>query len=157
MATLEKRPTGIGRKPALLVIDASIGFTDPNCALGFNFETEIGAIGRLLERYRELGLPVYFTTIAYANQEQASVWRSKLLGLDLLRAGSKWVDIDPRIAPRSEEAVIAKFWPSAFFETDLKERMRAEGVDTVFITGFTTSGRVRASGWTACRRTFGPS
>ncbi len=76
MATLEKRPTGIGRKSALLVIDASIGFTDPNCALGLNFDSEIGAIGRLLERFRELGLPVYFTAIAYANQEQASVWRA---------------------------------------------------------------------------------
>lgn len=118
MATLEKRPTGIGRKPALLVIDASIGFTDPNCALDFNIDSEIGAIGRLLERFRELGLPVYFTTIAYADQEQASVWRAKLPGLEMLRAGSKWAAIDPRLAPRSEEAVIAKFWPSAFFETE---------------------------------------
>ncbi len=42
--------------------------------------------------------------------------------------------------------LIVKFWPSAFFGTDLKERMCAKGVDTVFITGFTTSGCVRASG-----------
>ncbi len=53
MAALDKRSTGVGGEPALLVVDASVGFTEPNCALGSSFDSEVAAIGRLLERFRD--------------------------------------------------------------------------------------------------------
>ena len=40
MAALDKRSTGVGRKPTLLVVDASVGFTDPNYALGSSFDSK---------------------------------------------------------------------------------------------------------------------
>ncbi len=55
------------------------------------------------------------------------------------------VEIDPRLQRRDDEPVVLKYVPSCFFETGLKERLLADGVDTVFVVGFTTSGCVRAS------------
>jgi len=145
MAKLNSESTGVGKRPALLIVDASNAFTDPNCGLGAEFSVEVAAIAQLLERFRASGLPVYFTTVAYSASDQAHIFREKVDLLNLLVAGSELVRIDPRLAPRQHETVVTKFAPSAFFETDLKEQMMANGVDTVFVTGFTTSGCVRAS------------
>ncbi len=154
MATLENTLTGVGNKPALLVIDASNGFTDPTCATGSEYGPEVAAIGKLLERFRALGLPVYFTTVAYSDPEQAKVFRAKIPAVEALQVGSKWVEIDSRIAPRGDETLIVKHLPSGFFETELKERLRADGVDTTFVVGFTTSGCVRASAVDAMSSNF---
>ena len=145
MAKLKTESTGVGERPALLVVDASNAFTDPNCVLGAEFSAEVSAIAQLLDRFRARGFPSYFTTVAYSKPDQAHIFREKAGMLNLLVEGSYLVQIDPRLAPRPDETVITKFAPSAFFETGLKEQMLARGVDTVFVTGFTTSGCVRAS------------
>jgi nicotinamidase-related amidase len=145
MAKLERRPTGMGKKPALLVVDAINAFTDPECPLGTRVDVEIGAIRTLLGSFRKLGLPIYFTSQAYTDASQASVWREKLPSVNWLKSGTRWVDVDPRLEPGAGETVIVKHAPSAFFDTDLKRRLLADGVDTVFVVGFTTSGCVRAS------------
>ncbi len=146
MATLEKNLTGVGDKPALLILDASNGLTDPSCETGSNYDPEVAKISKLLGRFRELGLPVYFTTVAYTDKEQGKILRAKFPSTNLLQHGSHWVEIDARLAPIAGETLIVKYVPSAFFETDLKERLLADGVDTTFVVGFTTSGCVRASG-----------
>lgn len=146
MAKLKTKPTGVGKRPALLIVDASNAFTDPNCVMGAEFSAEVAAIAQLLNRFRTRGFPVYFTTVAYSKPEQGHMFREKADMLNLLVDGSDLVQIDARIAPLASETVITKFAPSAFFETGLKERMLERGVDTVFVTGFTTSGCVRASG-----------
>lgn len=145
MGKLKSKSTGVGKRPALLIVDASNAFTDPNCALGGEFTAEVTAIARLLDQFRARGLPVYFTTVAYSKPEQAVIFREKVDCLNLLTDGSDLVQIDQRLAPRADETVVTKFAPSAFFETDLKQRMLGQGIDTVFVTGFTTSGCVRAS------------
>jgi len=63
----------------------------------------------------------------------------------VLAEGSELVEIDPRLEPRPDEPVLVKKGASAFFGTDLAERLHALGVDTVVICGATTSGCVRAS------------
>jgi nicotinamidase-related amidase len=146
MARLNTNATGVGKRPALLIVDASNAFTDPTCVMGGNFTTEVANIGQLLETFRARGFPVYFTTVAYSKPEDGHMFREKAPMLNMLEDGNKLVQIDSRIAPRANEVIITKFAPSAFFETGLKEQMLKAGVDTVFVTGFTTSGCVRASG-----------
>ena len=146
MAVLDKARQSSGRRAALLVVDASVGFTDPESPLGSDADSVVAAIARLLKGFRARGLPVYYTTVIYDDPAQASVFREKLPVLNELRPGSPLVEIDPRIAPAEGEAVIVKHYPSAFFGTDLAERLRREGVDTLYLTGLTTSGCVRASG-----------
>jgi len=145
MAMLEKAALRFGKRPALIVVDASMGFTDPTSPLGSEADSVVEAIGALLRAFRERRLPVYFTTVVYGDSARASVFREKLPVLNELKPGSRLVDIDPRIAPQPGEPVIEKQFPSAFFQTDLAERLAGEGVDTVVITGLTTSGCVRAS------------
>ena len=145
MAKLERRQTGIGKKPALLIVDAINAFTDPECPLGTRVDEQIHRISRLLAHFREMNLPIYFTSQAYTDRKQASVWREKLPAIKYLESGTRWVEVDDRIAPRREETIIVKHGPSAFFETDLKQRLLEDGVDSIYVVGFTTSGCVRAS------------
>ena len=62
-----------------------------------------------------------------------------------LKPDSHWVKIDSALEPLDGEPVIEKQWASAFFETDLNQRLTALGVDSLVVTGLTTSGCVRAS------------
>ena len=59
--------------------------------------------------------------------------------------GSRWVEIDPRLEPLSGEEVLEKHCPSAFYGTDLLTMLEGAGVDSLVVTGLTTSGCVRAT------------
>ncbi len=73
------------------------------------------------------------------------MFRARLPDLDILVANSHWTAIDERLAPQAGEVVISKHHPSAFFGTDLAVQLRSAGVDSLVVTGLTTSGCVRAS------------
>ena len=86
------------------------------------------------------------TTVAYdPDFNDAGIFIEKIPALSLLVKGSKWVEIDRRIAPVKGDEVIVKKYASAFFGTELDRYFHGQGVDTVVITGATTSGCVRAS------------
>jgi nicotinamidase-related amidase len=65
--------------------------------------------------------------------------------LELLKPGSAWVRIDPRLEVLDNETVIEKQWASGFFKTPLDSILRKKGVDSLVVTGLTTSGCVRAT------------
>ncbi|MEQ5814344.1 isochorismatase family protein [Marinobacter sp. NFXS11] len=135
-----------GQRYALILVDLSVGFTDPaKSPLASDAADAIEANRILLERFRVRGWPVFFTTVAYSEPSQASVFREKLPALNVLKLGSELVEIDPRLQPRDDEPVLVKHWASGFFGTDLDYRLRAAGVDGTVVTGLTTSGCVRAT------------
>lgn len=138
---------GMGAKPALAVIDVNCGFTDPASPLVCDLDGVVAAIARLLDAFRAAELPVVFTTVAYdaAARQAAKVFLEKIPALLTLEPGSRWVDIDPRIAPRPGEALIVKHWASAFFGTALASMLATGQVDTLVVTGASTSGCVRAT------------
>lgn len=142
---LEKNTIGPGKKPALIVVDMINGFTDPACALGHECPDVIAANQRLLTAFRAKALPVFFTTVVYNDDEQASVFRAKLPALNVLQVGSKWVDVDPAMNRQVDEVLIEKQWASGFHATDLNEQLLAAGIDSLVVTGLTTSGCVRAT------------
>lgn len=134
------------KRYALLLVDLSIGFTDPaKSPLAAEVGEVVAANQTLLAAFREQGLPVFYSTVMYDRPEQASVFREKIPVLDCLASGSELVTIDPRLAPQPGEPVIAKHGASFFFGTDLHTRLQAAGVDGVVVTGLTTSGCVRAT------------
>jgi len=138
--------SGYGRKPALLIIDFSNGFTDPKSPLGGNFDQQLATTASLLTEFRRGRLPVVYTTVAYqSDYRDAGVFIKKVPSLSILVEGSDLVEIDNRIAPQEGEHVIVKKYASSFFGTELDVYFRGMGVDTVIITGCTTSGCVRAS------------
>jgi maleamate amidohydrolase len=136
----------LGARPAILVVDFSRGFTDPESTMGSELTREVEATNRLLAAAREREIPVIFTTIGFEpNMKDGSLWLEKAPGLGELIIGSKWVEIDPRLERRDEETVILKKGASAFFGTNLPSILVSQGVDTIIMCGATTSGCVRAT------------
>jgi maleamate amidohydrolase len=142
-----RNSVGTGKRPAVLVIDFSNAFTRGASQFpGGDFAAELAQTRRLLEGARKHGVPVFYTTIAYADpQRDSGFWGKKVPWLVHCKLGTEAVDIDPDLHPRVDEPVIVKKFPSAFFETDLQERLRALEVDTLVIAGCTTSVCVRAT------------
>jgi len=141
----------LGDRPALVIIDLQTGFTDPQCGPGFDLDDVVAGTARLLAQARNQGLPIYFTTIAFDQDQLASsVWLAKMPVMNVLSAGSGWERIDPRVAPLKGEVVVTKQAASGFARTDLADRLQADGVDTVILCGATTSGCVRATAVDAC-------
>jgi nicotinamidase-related amidase len=100
---------------------------------------------RLLAAFRSKKLPVFFTTVVYHNEQQARVFRDRVPALELLKPDSHWIEVDPRLEPHAGEHIVEKQWASGFFKTDLDESLRGLGVDSLVVTGLTTSGCVRAT------------
>ncbi len=138
---------GFGEKPALIVIDVNVGFTDPGSPLVCDLEPVVEAISRLLGEARRAGIPVVYTTVSYdeAGKQTAAAFIDKIPALLTLEAGSRWTEIDPRIAPAEGEAVLVKLFASAFFGTALSSLLAAQGCDSLIVTGASTSGCVRAT------------
>ena len=142
---LERETQGLGNHPALLIVDIINGFTDPTCPLGSDADSIVNANSQLLNAFHERNYPVFLTTVVYDNDEQASVFRARVPALNLLTRGSHWCTIDPRLPLLGSDVLLEKTHASAFHGTDLAERLRREGVDSLIVTGLTTSGCVRAS------------
>lgn len=138
---------GFGRRPALIVVDVNVGFTHPESPLVCDLDDVVEAIRRLLEEARRARIPVVYTTVAYdeGSRRAAAAFIDKVPALLTLEAGSPWVEIDPRIAPRPGEAVLVKLFASAFFGTPLASLLAACGCDSLIVTGASTSGCVRAT------------
>lgn len=133
-----------GGRPALLVVDLQRGFTDPACGPGFEMPDVVAETARLVDAAHAAGVPVVFTTIAFAADEEP-VWLTKMPAMLELREGSTWVEIDPASGIADGDHVVVKQAASAFSGTDLGERLATDGIDTVVVCGATTSGCVRAS------------
>ena len=149
---------GLGRRPALVVIDMTLGFTDPESPLACDLEGPVSEIQKLLEAARRTEIPVVFTTIAFRESDKltAAAFIDKVPALLTLEAGTRWAEIDPRLAPRETEPVLNKLFASGFFGTGLSSLLTAAGVDTLIITGASTSGCVRATAVDALQYGFKP-
>jgi len=137
---------GFGRRPAIVVVDFILGFTDSQSPLGSDLDTEIEATRQLLDAGREAGIPILYTTTVYSDGlRDAGVFIRKVPSLGVLRQGSEEIRVDPRLGRLPDETLIEKKYVSAFFGTALASELTANRIDTVVICGATTSGCVRAT------------
>jgi maleamate amidohydrolase len=131
-----------GDRPALVIVDMTYGFADSKFRLGHS-ETgypAVEATAKLLEKAREKGVPVFFTRgYTEANEPGNGLWKGGEGKSELENT------IVEQIAPRDNEVVIQKRRPSAFFGTNLVDMLIYHRIDSVFVTGLTTSGCVRAT------------
>jgi maleamate amidohydrolase len=142
---------GFGARPALLVIDIIRAFTDLRSPLASNLDDQIAAIRTMLAAARERDIPIIFSTVAYdADLQEAGIWIRKIPSNSWLVEGSEWVELDARLDRRPREMLLVKKYASCFFGTDLAARLVSRQVDTLLITGCTTSGCVRATAVDAC-------
>jgi|HigsolmetaAR203D_1030402.scaffolds.fasta_scaffold00269_19 nicotinamidase-related amidase len=144
------RRIGFGRQPAVVVVDMQVAFTDhrdPAMLLASDADRAIEETNRILDAAHQSGIPVFFSMTSYEDEQlrDAGVWALKVQGNHLLREGTRAVELNPEIRRSDGDMVIRKKYPSAFFGTDLASRLAALGVDTIIITGVSTSGCVRAT------------
>lgn len=136
----------LGKRPAVVAVDFSKGFTDTNSPLGGDFEAQVDANLALVRVAKKHNVPVFFTTVVYDDETQAAVFRQRLPALNILQRGSTWVDIHSKLKHYVEkDRLIEKHFPSAFFATNLAQKLEQLKVDSLLITGLTTSGCVRAT------------
>jgi maleamate amidohydrolase len=139
---------GFGDQPALVIIDCNHGCADPAVSpVGIAMEEEIKQIRQLLDLSRAQGLPVVHTTIVYSEEQcrDGGWFVTKVPALAALRPGSKESHIVPALAPGPGELVLEKRFASGFSGTNLHAYLTRGGVDTVIVTGNSTSGCVRAT------------
>jgi nicotinamidase-related amidase len=142
-----QRRIGFGERPALIHIDLANAWTRPgNPFTCDGMDVIIPGVQQLNAAGREKGIPIVYTTTAYAVTDgpntDMGLWHHKI-PVEVLQLGTDAVAIDERIAPEPGEHVIVKKHASAFFGTHLANMLRAAGVDTVIITGVTMAGCVR--------------
>ncbi len=149
---------GFGERPALMIIDMIKGFTDPTMPLGAPLESQIEAQRPLLEVAHQRDIAVIFSTVIYEEEDikDAGVWALKQTGARTLTAGSEAVKIDPRLGLQPRDIVLMKKYASCFYGTDLVARLNSRRIDTLIITGCTTSGCVRATAVDAVQNGFRP-
>jgi nicotinamidase-related amidase len=135
-----------GVRPAVIVIDLSKAFTDPTSDVGSDLDLVVANTARILDAARRKAVPIFFFRIAYRHDlSDAGIFFLKQPALAVLKEGSEAVEIDERLAPRPDEPVITKKAASPFFGTLLGPSLIRLGIDTLILTGCSTSGCVRAA------------
>lgn len=143
---------GFGRKAALVNIDFQKAYTRTDL-FKTAYETDpkqIEYVNNLAKECRRLGWPVVWTHVAYVKSgEDAGVWGTRTNTPDSLqniKYGSERAEFDERADVDPQRDIIyTKRMPSVFFETPLASLLVWHRVDTVILTGGSTSGCVRAS------------
>jgi nicotinamidase-related amidase len=130
------------------------GFIDSSSPLGFECKELIQANIMLVNRFREMNLPIIFTTTIYRDVSEASVFRSKIPALNILKPDSEETSFLAELSPDPEDILIEKKFASSFFETNLADELLRMNVDSVVISGVTTSGCVRASALDSLQNNF---
>ena len=137
---------GIGGAPALVMVDFVLGFTDPAHFGGGNINDAIEKTVDLLAFARKHGWPIAHTRVVYADDgSDAGAFTRKAPGLLKLTETSALSQIVDALRPIPGELVIRKRQASAFFGTEFAPWLLWNRVDTLFVTGCTTSGCVRAT------------
>ena len=160
-ANPNRRRFGFGRKPALVNVDLQNAYTR-RAEFVTAYETDprqieyVNALARLFRRH---GCPVIWTHVAYLESgEDCGVWGTRSDTPDSLqnvKAGSRRSELDDRCEiDRSRDIVINKRMASAFFETNLGSLFTFHRIDTVVVTGGSTSGCVRATVVDSLSRSF---
>lgn len=143
---------GFGEKAALINIDLQRAYTDvERFATAYRTHpNQIPYINRLAELARSRNMPVIWTYVAYMdNADDAGVWGTRTNTEDSLqniKEDSERAELDPRLdIDRHRDAVVNKRMASVFHDSLIPSLLVWHKVDTVILTGGSTSGCVRAS------------
>lgn len=143
---------GFGKVPALINIDLQKAYTAVG-EFSTAYETnplQLEYVNALAAAFRSKGFPVVWTHVAYMDSgEDCGIWGTRTNTPDSLqniKVGSRRSEFDDRLQIDAQKDIIVnKRMASAFFETNLGSVFNFHGVDTVVVTGGSTSGCVRAT------------
>lgn len=139
---------GYGKTPALIVIDLLKGYTMEDAPLFAPGVVEaVKHVPELIDAARAKSIPVIHTNVRYTPPTFADsgIWTKKAPVLKALVEGNVYAEFDDAVPPAEGEVVVTKQYASAFFGTSLQSMLTSLGVDTLIMTGCTTSGCIRAT------------
>ena len=147
--------SGLGQRPALLVIDVqyrTVGDSpEPIETAIRTYATSCGEIGwraveniaPLISQFRARSLPIIFPHVAPKAAYDGGRFADKVP--TVMSVPSRGYDFVREVAPRPGDILLPKFHPSAFFGTPLASHLVNQRVDSLVVTGCTTSGCVRST------------
>ena len=137
---------GFGERPALVIVDLAMAYLLPESPLYLGGEAVLDVNITLADAARGAGLPVVFTRVLYqAGGLDGGLFYQRVKALASFDEGNPLGDFHPRFQPTAGDLVITKQYPSAFFGTSLAPTLHTLGCDGCIVTGFSTSGCVRAT------------
>ncbi len=137
---------GFGQRPALILVDFVQAYFDKDCDLFADVEAELASALRIRDAARAAGIPVVYSNVVYIEGgADGGVFFRKAPVLENFVAGNPMGEWAEGLQPADGELVISKQYPSSFFGTSLAADLNALDIDTLIITGVTTSGCVRAT------------
>ena len=139
---------GFGQRPAVIVVDLALFWTQPEHLMGSNVDSVVEATCRILEVARVADVPIFFSSYSYDPAQLPGLFRRKCL-LDR-NLHPDVFDLDPRLDHRPNEKIIQKSYASCFKGTNFQQMLAALSVDTLIVTGVSTSHCVYAT----CRDAF---
>ena len=138
---------GFGKRPALLIVDFINAYVTEGAPLfAPDVVTAVDETIPLLSLTREKQIPVLFTKVLYnKNFRDGGIFIQKVPVLKTMVEGEPLAEIVPQLTPIESDIIIVKQYASAFFGTSLAATLTSLGVDTLLLTGCSTSGCIRAS------------
>lgn len=135
---------GFGARPAVLVIDLAAYWLSPKHQIGSNLDPVVLATSQVLRAARTAQVPIIFTSYAHDPAHPPSPHDQKLK-LELPPQPAELFQLDSRLERRPTEMILRKRYASAFKGTHLHEILTGLGVDTLIVTGVSTSHCVYAT------------
>ncbi len=146
-----------GKRPALILVDFVKAYFEPGAQLYMGLDDCLHSASRLLRAARSAGILVVHTQVSFSEGGvDGGVFYKKIDALKHFVGNTPLGEIMPEVKPLSSEVVIVKQYASSFFGTTLSSTLQANGIDTLIITGVSTSGCVRATAVDAIQHGFIP-
>ncbi len=136
-----------GNSPALIAVDLQNGETDPEEPIGSDLSDLIERTNALVDVCHENNVPVIFTRVVYdhPNAIDGGLWPKQIPALAEWTRGMYPTKLDERVHVHDDDHVLEKPHASSFHGTELASMLTAMGVDTLVVTGCSTSGCIRAT------------
>lgn len=148
---------GFGRRPALILVDFVKAYFEPDCDLFADVQPALDSALRIRDVARGAGIPVIYTNVVFHKSGvNGGRFFQKAMPLRNFIEGSPMGAWAEGLTPAEDELVISKQYASSFFGTSLAPTLTAMGIDTLIITGVTTSGCIRATCLDSCQHGFIP-
>ena len=146
-----------GKRPALLIVDFVRAYIEPGSPLYAGAESAFESAKRVTAAARAARIPIIFTGVEYEpGGINGGVFYRKVGALKVFDKGSRLSEYCNGLEPQPGELLLLKQYASAFFGTSLAATLTSQQIDTVIITGVSTSGCVRATALDACQHGFIP-
>jgi maleamate amidohydrolase len=146
-----------GPRPALVLIDFAAAYFVEGSPLYAGVESARASAARVRDAARAAGIPVIFTRVDYSEDgHEGGMFFRKIGALKCFVRGNPLAEFTPELEPLPGDRVLTKHYPSSFMGTAFASQLMAQGIDTLIITGLSTSGCVRATAVDALALGFVP-